>query len=1070
MATASGRDRGPRSLVGAVAVMAALVLSILVGCTDDRGSDGARRAEPTLDQVSADADASTNPTPEDRIDAALAAAAAVPPKDPAAPAPTPPKGVPYVPISSPADCAAVVPSPVGTEPAEGQSVASYPAVEAGLGADDAKTARLVIPLGITDFDHCPDDQAWLATMIKLGAKTGQMTLTAGPHTTYSCSQSAPVGQAPIDPAWDGEWDGIGTVFEACDVPDRYQRPEYPRSVQVRGSLDSLTVQSCLRCDFSGLTIDGADLTSGLGLYLFSDFSGATITNSSLDSVIANGARFDGAVLRDVDLRDATLDFASFGRANGGPASLDRVDLTGARLYRTRFEGTALRHVTGGQGRLGPTRMICGALQDVVLVDELGTDLHSWALSSRTNEPDVEDPSGDPIDKADCDHTFAGSLLGASLLDRSKDVALSGATVYFAPADQHRYAGADLSGARLAGTNLAGLRPDLAAVDLHGATLDGVDLSSVVFSRLEDDGTMKGANMQGASLHGTDLRGASLQAADLRATSMLEALVSGADLSGADLTGADLSDPKTGGQAAVFSDVMARDASFANVHAAHVSFAEAHVYDSSGAGPGPSFGSADLTGANFTGAVLAGTSFDGAHLGNATLDDAWCVACTFADAELASAHLRGMLAYGADFREVATWVDADLSRAQLGQDTVRWSAPLGAGEAPYEAEVPAGQLPAGDKMRNAICPDGSRATTSGCAGHLGGGPAPKARCRSASPYRCPATIDALEIGDGAAPVAVAVEPATEATVVLRSDGTLTVIIGDGPPTTVTVPRVQSGAALAARPGGGLFLADPSGHRIWLVQLQSDGTPRSAAYAGSGQEGGSGDGGGATAATFRSPSGLWVDGEGVLYVADRDDHTVRTVAPSGSRQVDGFAGQAGTPGSSPDGTAGADARFSSPQALAGDPWGTVYVADTGNHRVVAIAPDRTVRTVAGTGRPGYDDVDWSKARAATQSALDAPAGLAVAPIQGGGPLRLGPPTTLLIGDTGNHRLRPVNTLGSMLDAWAGNGAPGTGGDGGPAADAHLIAPVSVTAGAGGREVFVVDAGDADHPPTVRILQSD
>ena len=97
-------------------------------------------------------------------------------------------------------------------------------------------------------------------------------------------------------------------------------------------------------------------------------------------------------------------------------------------------------------------------------------------------------------------------------------------------------------------------------------------------------------------------------------------------------------------------------------------------------------------------------------------------------------------------------------------------------------------------------------------------------------------------------------------------------------------------------------------------------------------------------------------------------------------------------------------------------------------------------------------------------------AVASVQGGGPLKLGPPITILIADTGNHRLRPVNTLGSMLAAWAGDGDPGTGGDGGPAADAHLVAPVSVSAGAAGREVYVVDAGDASHPPSVRVLRED
>ena len=86
----------------------------------------------------------------------------------------------------------------------------------------------------------------------------------------------------------------------------------------------------------------------------------------------------------------------------------------------------------------------------------------------------------------------------------------------------------------------------------------------------------------------------------------------------------------------------------------------------------------------------------------------------------------------------------------------------------------------------------------------------------------------------------------------------------------------------------------------------------------------DGMGPTA-RFAYPSGVAVDASGNIYVADRTNHTIRKVTPAGN--VTTFAGLANTPGST-DGT-GSAARFSSPQGIAVDSAGTVYVADGRQH---------------------------------------------------------------------------------------------------------------------------------------------
>jgi hypothetical protein len=98
---------------------------------------------------------------------------------------------------------------------------------------------------------------------------------------------------------------------------------------------------------------------------------------------------------------------------------------------------------------------------------------------------------------------------------------------------------------------------------------------------------------------------------------------------------------------------------------------------------------------------------------------------------------------------------------------------------------------------------------------------------------------------------------------------------------------------------------------------------------------------------------------LYVADSGNHTIRRVAYSASPEncpeplyVTTFAGAAGEPGSA-DGI-GSAARFNTPRGIAATADGVVYVTDAGNHTVRKITPDGIVTTIAGTpGIAGSDD---------------------------------------------------------------------------------------------------------------------
>lgn len=114
---------------------------------------------------------------------------------------------------------------------------------------------------------------------------------------------------------------------------------------------------------------------------------------------------------------------------------------------------------------------------------------------------------------------------------------------------------------------------------------------------------------------------------------------------------------------------------------------------------------------------------------------------------------------------------------------------------------------------------------------------------------------------------------------------------------------------------------------------------------------------TAATFRNPLAVAADSAGNLYIADTDNHVVRRITPAGV--VSTFAGTAGTSGTA-NGN-GAAARFNAPSGIAVDANDNVYVADTLNHTIRRISTTGAVTTIAGTaGSSGSADGTSAAAR--------------------------------------------------------------------------------------------------------------
>lgn len=182
--------------------------------------------------------------------------------------------------------------------------------------------------------------------------------------------------------------------------------------------------------------------------------------------------------------------------------------------------------------------------------------------------------------------------------------------------------------------------------------------------------------------------------------------------------------------------------------------------------------------------------------------------------------------------------------------------------------------------------------------------------------------------------------------VAGNGNIVASSGDGGPATSASIGIPAG--VAADRSGNLYIAGFLFNRVRKVNLA---TGIITAFAGGGTPGSIGDGGPATSATLVFPAnahiGLVADHDGNVYIADSGNNRVRKVDSAGIITTVAGAGSLGNSGFAGDGGPATAAMLNSPSGVALDTQGNLYIADTGNGRIRKVDTSGNITTVAGRG---------------------------------------------------------------------------------------------------------------------------
>jgi sugar lactone lactonase YvrE len=275
--------------------------------------------------------------------------------------------------------------------------------------------------------------------------------------------------------------------------------------------------------------------------------------------------------------------------------------------------------------------------------------------------------------------------------------------------------------------------------------------------------------------------------------------------------------------------------------------------------------------------------------------------------------------------------------------------------------------------------------------------------------------------------------------MTPDGKLTLLAGganfSGNPDGVGAAAGFNGpSGLALDKEGNVYVADGDNNLIRKISPAGKVTTLAGKYGDSGDADGQGP-----AAQFQGPTGVALDAKGNIYVANTHGNTVRKITPDGT--VTTLAGKPGDGNAlSVDGKGGA-ARFGEPRAIAVDGDGIIYVADEQFGTVRKIALDGTVSTLAGDASGA---ATTSKDGVGTKAAITSPRGIAV-DAKG----------NVYVADTDNNAIRKITPDGTVTTLAGKIGEAGN--VDGQGADARFSGPRGLAVDKEGN-IYVADSDNS------------
>ena len=273
--------------------------------------------------------------------------------------------------------------------------------------------------------------------------------------------------------------------------------------------------------------------------------------------------------------------------------------------------------------------------------------------------------------------------------------------------------------------------------------------------------------------------------------------------------------------------------------------------------------------------------------------------------------------------------------------------------------------------------------------------------------------------------------TDSITTVAGSGGVSGYTGDG--AAATSATLNTPADVFASGSGVLYIADTGNHVIRQVSAAGVITT----IAGTGSAGFSGDNGVATSAQLSSPSGIFVTLGDTIYIADSGNNRIRriiagTITTIAGNDTAGFTG---------DGAPADSAQLNAPSDVVLDSDGTVYIADTNNHRIRTISRvDSTITTLAGSSTGGFSgDGDIpSNAQLAFPEAVF---------VDSSG--------NVLVADRFNQRIRRINANGNITTL-VGDGTLAHSGDEGAANRAQIASPSGVFMNPSGA-ILIADTGN-------------